>query len=704
MRIIQIGIDLGTTNTLVYGKIDGKIKPVKFNGNVTLPSVMFVEEDGSIIIGRKAKQKENADPHNGIHSSKTFIGLKVKDESGNYSEKEWVIRGQKFNPTDVAAHILSEVRKGVMKKYLLTEDDVIQAVITIPAYFTSNQSDETKKAGERAGLEVLRVITEPVAAAYNINPQDNSLICVIDLGGGTFDVSVVNKQKEKYSVMGIDGDPRLGGDDFDKALEEYFLNDIQDDIGIDLSSLEKSGLSYEQYYRMKSLIRQEAILCKEELSDNDEYEVIINDLFTYGNNKIYHYDTKIVTRDEFDRVCSGLYKKIMDVVKRLIENNSKFRKSDINHVYLVGGSCYIPKIRQIIEDYFGMPVNTEGGLEEQVAQGAAKIAEGYNNPAVGKDGDPLGDRIEDITAHSMGVSIIGGRYSEIIPAGTHYPCTISDTFTTSCDNQEEVIIEVYEKTNKSAANIIDRYESNFELYGSFILGGIEKAKAGKPQINVTFNYDQSRTLHVTAEDEKTGVSKTVTLKKGEIVNAVSVKPTDIFILMDISGSMNNKERMKQAKFACSKLIAETLNLNIHRMGIITFGDEAKVVCNLTHDRNELLAAVDGIYTSGATNMKDAIIEADKLLMNSKNTRAMIIITDGSPYTRTHGNENEKKITLDCVTRAKMHDISVATIGVQDADDSFLNKVSSGGDLSFMVNDVSKLADTFGQAVQNLLSK
>lgn len=259
MRIIQIGIDLGTTNTLVYGKIDGRIKPVKFNGNVTLPSVMFVEEDGSIIIGRKAKQKENADPHNGIHSSKTFIGLKVKDESGNYSEKEWVIRGQKFNPTDVAAHILSEVRKGVMKKYSLTEDDVIQAVITIPAYFTSNQSDETKKAGERAGLEVLRVITEPVAAAYNINPQDNSLICVIYLGGGTFDVSVVNKQKEKYSVMGIDGDPRLGGDDFDKALEEYFLNDIQDDIGIDLSSLEKSGLSYEQYYRMKSLIRQEAI-------------------------------------------------------------------------------------------------------------------------------------------------------------------------------------------------------------------------------------------------------------------------------------------------------------------------------------------------------------------------------------------------------------------------------------------------------------
>ena len=697
MSTIQIGIDLGTTNTLVYGKIDGKIKPIKFNGNVTLPSVLYVEEDGSEIIGKKAKQKEYLDPNNGIHSSKTYIGLKFKDEKGNYREQEWTLRGKKYNPTDVATLILSEVRKGVMKKYSLSDEDTIQAVITIPAYFTSNQSDETKRAGERAGFEVLRIITEPVAAAYNINPQDNGLICVIDLGGGTFDVSVVNKQKEKYSVLGIDGDPRLGGDDFDKTLEAYFLNDIQDDIGVDLSSLEKSGLSYEQYYRMKSLIRQEAIFCKEELSDNDEYNVLINNLFTYGNNKVYHYDTDI-SREEFDRICSGLYNKILNVVKRLVENNSRFKKSDIKHVYLVGGSCYIPKVRQIIEEYFGMPANTEGGLEEQVAQGAAKIAEGYNNPSLNKDGsviDPFADYIEDITSHSMGVAIVGGKYSEMIPVGTHYPCAISDMFTTSFDNQEEVTIEVYEKTNKMATDIISGYESNFELYGSFILGGIEQATAGQPKINVTFNYDLSRTLQVTAKDEKTGSSRTVTLKKGEIVKKSTVKPTDFLILLDVSCSMYDV-RIKEAKMACSKLISETLDLDTHKLGIITFGSNAYSLCELTHDKNQLLSAVDRISTSGSTNMSAALEMADKKLVSSKHDKAILVITDGEP--------DSSSSARNCASIVRSHGISIATIGVQDADMAFLKGISSDNDLSFMVKDVSKLADTFGQAVQNLLSK
>lgn len=687
MSTIQIGIDLGTTNTLVYGKIDGKIKPIKFNGNVTLPSVMYSEEDETVLIGKKAKQKEYLDPENGIHSSKTYIG----------QEKKWVLRGKTYNPTDVAAYILSEVRKGVMKKYSLSEEDRIQAVITIPAYFTSNQSDETKKAGERAGLEVLRVITEPVAAAYNINPQDNGLICVIDLGGGTFDVSVVDKQRERYSVLGIDGDPRLGGDDFDKKLEKYFLSDIQGDSGIDLSSLEKSGLSYEQYYRMKSQVRQEAIACKEELSDEEEYTVLINDLFTYKGDKVYNYSNDI-TRDDFNNICADLYTKILDVVKRLVENNNKFKKSDIKHVYLVGGSCYIPKVLQIIEDYFGMPVNTEGGLEEQVAQGAAKIAEGYNNPAVDKDGtaiDPFADYIEDITSHSMGVATVNG-YSEIIPVGTHYPCIFSDVFTTTFDNQDEVVIEVYEKTNKKASNIINGYESNFELYGSFILGEIEKASAGKPKIKVTFNYDLSRTLQVTASDEKTGSSRTVVLKKGEVVSKSCVKPTDFLILLDISASMDLYGRISEAKAACSKLISETLDLRTHMLGIITFGSDAHSVCGLTQDRNKLLTSVNSISTFGTTNMSDAFVMADKKLASSNHEKAVIVITDGIP--------NAPYSAKQLADTLKSHDISIATIGVQDADNNFLRSISSGDNLSFMVKDISKLSDTFGQAVQNLLSK
>ena len=687
MSTIQIGIDLGTTNTLVYGNLNGKIKPIKISGSVTLPSILYVDENGMEIIGKRAKQRQYLDPKNGISSSKTYMGTK----------QEWNIRENKYTPTDVAALILSEIYKEVKKKYNLSDNDVIQAVITIPAYFTSNQSDETKKAGERAGFEVLRIITEPVAAAYNINPQENGLICVIDLGGGTFDISVVDKQKDKYTVLGIDGDPRLGGDDFDKVLEDYFLNDIQDDLGIDLSSLEKSGLSYEQYYKMRAQIRVEAITCKESLSDDDEYDIMINDLFTYGDNKTYHFDTSI-TRETFDKLCAGLYKKIINVVKRLIENNSKFSKKDIKHVYLVGGSCYIPKIRQIIEDYFGFPANSEGGIEEQVAQGAAKIADGYNNPAYSTYGtiiDPFSDFIEDITSYSMGVKIVGERFSEIIPVGTHYPCSKCDSFTTTFDDQEEVTIEVYEKINKSASDIIAGYESNYELYGSFVLGEIEKAPRGVPHVDVTFNYDLSRTLQVTAEDRKTGSKRTVVLRKGEKNVSSSVKATDFIIALDVSGSMSGK-RIEQAKNACIKLINETLDLNTHRLGLITFGDNISCLCELTHDKKLLLAAVEEIYVFGGTFMNRAIDMANEKLSDSQNDKAIILITDGAPNNRTSARNSADE--------AKSNGISIAAIGVQYADKDFLDEIASNPDLSFMVNDVAKLADTFGQAVQNLLSK
>lgn len=688
MSTIQIGIDLGTTNTLVYGKMNGKIKPIKINGGITHPSVLYVEEDGTEVIGKRAKQKEYFDPDNGIHSSKTYMGTK----------HTWKIRGKEYSPTDVATLVLSSVYKETKKKYNLTDDDTIQAVITIPAYFTSNQSDETKKAGIQAGFDVLRIITEPVAAAYNINPQDNGLICVIDLGGGTFDISVVDKQKEKYTVLGIDGDPRLGGDDFDNKLMEFFLKDIQDDLSIDLSTFEKSGLSYKQYYDMKSKIRMESISCKEELSSSDEYSVIINDLFTYGENKVYHYDTE-VTRDQFDDICSDIYDRILEVVKRLVENSDKFKKSDIKHVYLVGGSCYIPKIRDMIEDYFGMPANSEGGIEEQVAQGAAKIADGYNTPVYSANGeiiDPFEDYIADITSYSMGVKVAGREFSEIIPVGSLYPCNKSDEYTTTFDNQEEVCIEVYEKTKKKASDVIKGNESNFELYGSFILSGIEKAPAGIPKIKVTFNYDLSRTLHVTAEDLKTGASKTVILKKGEVVNESHSKPTDFYIALDISGSMSSFDRIEQAKSAAKKLVMETLDLNVHRLGIITFGSFSKLLCGLTNDKNKLINSINSISLSGSTAMSGAFRIADEELAKSTNEKAILLITDGDP--------DSPSDTRKMASRAKEHGISIATIGVQDADRAFLKSIASSNDLFFMVDDVSKLADTFGKAVQSLLSK
>ena len=259
MKKVQVGIDLGTTNTLACCRVKGKLKLLKFKGSNMLPSILYVEkrEDGSLkeIVGKAAKIKGLQDPNNCIRSSKTYIGLTGKNK------KIWKCQGKEYNPTDVATLILKEVHKKVRDTYGLEDEDIVQAVITIPAYFTSTQSDETKRAGEKAGMEVLRIITEPVAAAVAVADVDEikGKIFVVDLGGGTFDVSVLNITNEKYSTLEIGGERRLGGDDFDNALMKHFLKYIEDDLLIDLSSLEKSGLSYQSYYSMMGKIREAAV-------------------------------------------------------------------------------------------------------------------------------------------------------------------------------------------------------------------------------------------------------------------------------------------------------------------------------------------------------------------------------------------------------------------------------------------------------------
>lgn len=697
---VQIGIDLGTTNTLVYGKIDGKIKPIKIEGEKVFPSVIYVDENENIISGGDAKKLEYLDPQNGIHSSKTSMGTSkvfivrkdIKDSTGKEKFR--------FTPTDVAQIILEKVYKTVKKKYKLSDEDTIQAVITVPQYFNANQSDETKKAGENAGFEVLRIITEPVAAAYNIAQEKDGIGCVIDLGGGTFDVSVVDRKDGRYIVLDTDGDHHLGGDDFDNKLASYLIKQISEDLGFDLSSLETSGLGYSEYYFMQSQIRKAATECKEKLTKYEEYNVLINDLFTYDGDKSYHFDF-IVKRSRFDKECQELYTRILDKIKDVVENNTKFKKSDIKYLYLVGGSCYIPKVRQDVEDYFGIKAVSDYGLEEQVAQGAAKIADGYNAPGASGE-DPFSNIIEDITSHSMGVKIAGGKYDEIYPVGTKYSNKEEGTkcqiYTTSIDNAESVTIEVYEKKNKRVQNIIRGYEENYDLYGSFVLGGIEQAPKGIPQIKVTFMYDLSRTLHVTAEDMKTGAKRTVTLHKGTVENHKDVSPTDFYLAVDVSGSMREHNRIEQAEIACEKLINDTLDLDIHQLGIITFGDKVQVLCGLTHERNELLDAVQRMEVWGGTRMQEAIQLATEKLKDSENAKALILVTDGAP------NDAGGTKTAASATKAKEMGISIATIGVQDANKGFLDILASEKDLSFMVHDVEKIADAFGQAVENLLAR
>lgn len=697
MRKVQVGIDLGTTNTLACCRVKGKLKLIKFKGGNMLPSVLYVDkqEDGSVkeIVGKSARIKGNEDPDNCISSSKTYIGLT------GASKMTWTCHDKTYSPTDVAARILEEVHKKVRATYDLEADDVVQAVITIPAYFTSTQSDETKRAGERAGMEVLRIITEPVAAAVAAADEIEGKIFVVDLGGGTFDVSVLNIG-EKYETLEIGGERKLGGDDFDDLLVGYFLKYIEDDLMIDFSTLESSGLDYKSYHSMMAKVRSAAVELKEELSDCDEADVDIPGLFEYGDHKQYNFSMSM-TRDEFNDLCAPLFARIIRVIDDTVKKSRKFKKEELKKIFLVGGSCYIPKIQEDVEAYFGMASDATLNKGTQVAERAGKIADAWDGFATDKDRvDPFADKLQDIISHAMGIEILGrhgeSEFSEILAEGSSYPCKVKSEYQTAYDDQETVIIKVYEKTDSDASDFIDRNEAAFDFYGSFELCGIKPAPAGTTPIEVTFDYDHSRTLNVTAEDTKNKIAQTVELHKGERINdANGVQSTDFYLLLDVSASMQGK-KIAEAKKASVKLIQEILDLSVHRLGIITFGFRDKLLCGLTKDKGQLMYAIDRVEIDGNTNMNSAITHAKDELIHSGNKKAIIIITDGAP--------NSKTASAKAAEEARDNGIAIATIGVQGADTDYLRQLSADDNLNFMVSNISQLAETFGQAVENLLRK
>lgn len=726
MRKVQVGIDLGTTNTLACCRIKGRMKLLKFRSSQMLPSVMYVEKqpDGTIkeIVGKAAKIKGDPDPNNCIQSSKTYIGLTGENA------KTWTCHGKTYTPTDVAARILKEVHQKVREAYDLEEGDIVQAVITIPEYFSATQSDETKQAGKRAGMEVLRIITEPVAAAVSAADDVEGKIFIVDLGGGTFDVSALEISSQKFSTLAVGGERRLGGDDFDECLVRYFLKYIESDLSIDLSSLERSGLGYKEYYDVMNKIRKGAVELKEELSESEEVTVEIPRLFTYGADK-RHYDFSMeMDRETFNSICAPLFERIIQVIDKTVKNSARFKKEELKKIFLVGGSCYIPKVQEDVERYFGLSANSEQDRAIQVAMGAGKIADAWDGFTPEKNRvDPFGDKLQDIISHAMGIEVLDGDnksvFSQLLAEGTPYPCTCKEVYRTVYDNQDSVIIKVYEKTDSDSPDYIEENHKNFDLYGSFVLEGIDKAPAGQTEICVTFDYDQSRTLHVTAEDTKSHVAKQVELHKGQIVKkSRRVKPTDFYVLLDVSGSMDGK-RMEEAQNACRKLITKTLDLDVHRLGLITFGSQAKLLCSLTQDKGSLLKAVEeaGVLLFGSTNMSEAIkmgrneLRGDYSSSRSNSSpflrdilklfglegddfrnKAMILITDGDP--------DNRKAALQEAAAARNSQISIATIGVYGAVEEFLRKISDDSNLCFMVNNIEKLSDTFGQAVANLLRK
>ena len=681
---IRVGIDLGTTNTLACYLKKGKLDLIKFPGSGKLiPSVIYVDEEKNISVGSKARKKGILDPRNEIRSAKTYMG----DD-----KKMWTCNGLAFTPTEVATQVLQEVKKGIIKKTKCGEDAEIEAIITVPAYFNSKQKEETKKAGEKAGFFVKRIITEPMAAAVAA-VKELSLsekVFIVDLGGGTFDLSVLEADPEKheYKALDIDGDRKLGGDDFDKKVYEYFISIIEDDLGIDLSDQKKSGLDYKSYYAMVGQIREVAENAKIDLSDTEETGVNIPNLFNY-NGKLYNFDITF-TRKEFNDLCRELYDKIIRRIKNFIASSTKFTLKDIGEVILVGGSCYIPYIQEAVENIFHMSVSTELERDTLVAMGAGFIAN-FDN---GSEENPF----KDILSHSLGIEVTdpqtyASTLSKLLKKGESYPCHKSSIYTTISDNQTAIDINIYEAGSdcEDIANI-----AKHDFLGSFTLEGIKKAPKGEPKIEVTFSFDDSQILTVHAKDLDSGVEKEIEVKKGQRPKKMRRQsPVDFMLLIDTSGSMFGSA-LAEAKEACYALLKEMIDFTVHRMGLVNFSSEAQLLSSLSSDSDLLVKYVRNMKAQGSTNMTAALRLAYEELSKSANEKVVIIVTDGDP-------DNSHSALGYAENLAKAH-IRVISIGVgRSVNFAFLNQLSDKKDV-YELDNMSKLKDTFKKVVLSVTEK
>ncbi|HUF56971.1 MAG TPA: molecular chaperone DnaK [Thermohalobaculum sp.] len=493
-----IGIDLGTTNSCV-AIMDGSQARVIENaeGARTTPSMVAFTEDGERLVGQPAKRQGVTNPENTIFAVKRLIGRQFKDPTAQKDRDmvpyrivegkngdAWVeARGEKYSPSQISAHILQKMKE-TAESYL--GEKVAKAVITVPAYFNDAQRQATKDAGKIAGLEVLRIINEPTAAAlaYGLDKKEGETIAVYDLGGGTFDISILEIDEGLFEVKSTNGDTFLGGEDFDMRLVDYLADEFKKEQGIDLRS-DKMALQR---------LKEAAEKAKMELSSGSQTEVNLP-YITADASGPKHLTMKL-SRAKFESLVEDLVKRTIEPCKAALKD-AGISAGDVDEVVLVGGMTRMPKVAEEVRKFFGKEPHKGVNPDEVVAMGAA-IQAGV------LQGDVKDVVLLDVTPLSLGIETKGGIFDRLIERNTTIPTKKSKIYSTAEDNQSAVTIRVFQGEREMA-------EAN-KLLGQFNLEGIPPAPMGVPQIEVTFDIDANGIVNVSARDKGTGKEMQITIQ------------------------------------------------------------------------------------------------------------------------------------------------------------------------------------------------
>jgi molecular chaperone DnaK len=508
---ITIGIDLGTTFSCVSSIVNGKPEVLEDEGRrITASIVAYDTAKQTFMTGEQARRQMTLNPNNTIYIVKRFMGMENGQEKSVLAKnpvpykvvpgkKGTVVvemnNGEQFAPEVISAHILKKMREIAAKALNVDTADITKAVITVPAYFSDAQRQATKDAGIIAGLEVLRIINEPTAAAlaYGMNKNEKGTLLVFDLGGGTFDISILEIEDNFFTVKASVGDDHLGGADFDNKIIQYIIEDFKNTNGVDLS---KDAQAY-------SRIKEEAEKTKIALSSSLSVDINIP-FITTGPNGPLHINLPL-TRAKFESLCSDLLKRIEDIaVKSLKEANVSVNA--IDNVLFVGGMTRMPKVSEIVEKVFHKAPLKTVNPDEAVAKGAAILANILGGNAEDQSGTDV--LLLDVTPMSLGIETLGGIFTPLITKQTTIPVQKKQVFSTAYDNQTAVTIVVYQGERPMA--------KDNKMLGQFNLEGIAPAPKGMPQIEVCFDVDANGIVNVSATDVATKKSHKIRIESGKM--------------------------------------------------------------------------------------------------------------------------------------------------------------------------------------------